>query len=321
MALLLAVCLVFGAGDESEVAPVPNQDEVLAMIRHHLARWEQPMDHYIRRLAIQAPPRESFFVESTIEVHGSLCKTYHRDTQGVERVDLMNQTHLYSLIKLPTEEKWKLSTGGQLDEELHAKHRTVWYSHAWMRTFFQDLETGPTSKLLDPAVWTVTKVTAMKFGEIPVYRVYAQYEGSSWGQTDRRAGYVDIAPARSWAIVRMNMSRGHPVNTYGTEYTYEYDGEFAGVPKVKRVTSRHWSDTTGTRTYSTPHIVTVVELAEQPSFDTSEFTLAHYGLGPPYRSYFGMVAGVGIGIVALVVLIELLRTRRRKGLTWTVAAE
>src|SRR3712207_1942525 len=127
----LLVLLFFAAGDDPPGAALPNQEELVATLRSHLAKREQPLDNFVRRQVTQVPAGDNFTpVEMSVQVHGGYCKTYTRDARGVERVEVMNPSDFFHLTRVPTDEAWKLSHRAQMEVELRTKHKSVWYSHA-----------------------------------------------------------------------------------------------------------------------------------------------------------------------------------------------
>jgi hypothetical protein len=322
MSVILGLFLVLGAGDDGPGPALPDQEKVIATFREQLARRARPVDHFVRRHVAQLPATDAFSaVEWSVQVHGVYCKNHFRDARGVEHVIIMSPDDYFTLVKTPYDESWKLNNRAHLDGEMRSRHQNAWYSHAWLRGNYAEIETGPAGLLLEPPEWTMTRVTSERFGDVPVYRFQVRYKGMRMGTEEQRHGFVDVNPALSWSIVRMSIGHGQE-GSNGTESEYEYEGSFAGLPALKRKTSWNWWITPdGKKQYGEPKIITVVQLTEETDFDRSEFTLDHYGLGPPYRAYLGLAATALVVAVALITLRSWLLTRRRRGLSWAVAAE
>jgi hypothetical protein len=322
----LVYCLTFCFADGSDAtAPpgtvMPNTGALVATFREQLARAQQPLDNFLRRQlhpeGLMGSPLESF-----VQVNGFYRKTYSLDKMGVERVDVLTPSELFGLIKLPGEEAWKLTHQNPLDPDTRQKLKVGWKAEGWVWDDFREIRS--TNGLLEGPGWTFLKVTAERFNEIPVYRFHVTYEAATQYTLDKRAGYVDVNPALSWAVVRTSISHSGFVSS-GIETEYSYEGTVNGLPALRRLQSWYWTETPEGQKEYAPNpantIIDVVEFHDQPTFVASEYTLSHYGLGPPYLTYIAITAALGLAVGCIFALRAWIRRRRSRGLSWAVASE
>jgi hypothetical protein len=130
---------------------------------------------------------------------------------------------------------------------------------------------------------------------------------------------VDVDPALEWAIVKT--SKFHDYDPRRPDFAYEtiytYAAAIHGLPALKRIEVRNcWKAEDGTMHYAPLTTTEFLEFSERSTFDTSEYTLSHYGLGPPYLAYAGLIAAALLALGCFHVVTEWLRQRRRRGLSW-----
>src|SRR5262245_7952438 len=169
--------------------------------------------------------------------------------------------------------------------------------------------------------WTIHKVTSERHRGLPVHRFHFRYERSSQQGPQTIRGYLDVDPT-SWGIVR---SSCYPIPNvqWVHDAEYVYAGMIHGIPKLQRMELRSWHqglDRQFWRPYSL-ETVEVSQFTELETIDPSQFTLGHYGLGPPYKAVAGITAALLLVAGWVYVLRAWYRQRRRRGLSWEVVAQ
>jgi hypothetical protein len=311
------ICVLLLCIDDAAAPPgrvLSNKETLVATFRAHLARYLEPIDNYTRREVTN--PNQLYSEELAEQVHGEYSKIYVRHSNGFEEVSVCTPTEQFQVVKLPYETAWRLSFRGPLEERRfrHHLHRFISkgeYSELDLEGF---LRARPG--------WMVTKVTAERAGNVPVYRFHFKLESQDTANNKRtHHGYLDVDPARSWVLVRASVTSSVSPEAH-REFEFDYSGSIHGLPALRRFVLWYVYRTPDGQVHRNPTRGSeILEFMEQPTVDHSEFTLGHYGLGPPYRVYFAAAATLLVAATAINVLLAWRRQRRRRGLTWAVASE
>jgi hypothetical protein len=310
--LVVFLTILFVGFQDVSAAPgteLPNKDVLLQTLREHYFRAHVDLDQYYRKDTY--PGREQGHLESVVQMHGCYCKAYTRDHLGVERLNVMSPTKFFSLIKVPYEEVWKLSFEQEVDEESCQKRRRGWKNHAWMFDF-GNVDWGLTDLMANRPNAKLTKVTAERFQDKPVYRFHFTRATRTVGESIDRVIHVemDVDPALVWTIIRTVVTyQGR--SDYRQELLFEYEGKVHGVPALKRtrvIASMLQPD--GPMKVIAEH-VTDIQLKEQPTYVAVEYTLGHYGLGSSDTWVYSLIAAGAV--IILGGLIGVVRSRKRRG--------
>lgn len=318
--ILCLLALVQADGDRVASPPgtiLPNRDELVATFRRRLAEYDQPLDHFVRRV-LRDDHNPSGPVELTVHAHGE----YYRSltvvkNSGVQRAEVRTSTEWFGVIKVPPDPKWKLMYQERRRPEADtlAQIRAFSLTRSYLEGGYS-LAHAP----LDGPGWTVTQVTAERVEGKAVYRFHYMPEKTGRGYAVQDPGYWDVDPA-NWLIVR-NGARLDGRSDLIDETELTYNGTVHGMPALKRLKTTRWiTEENGQRRKIPFRTIDVLEFREEPTFSPSEYSLSYYGLGPPYRAILGVAATGALGAGWVYAWGQWRRKRRRRTLTWAVTAE
>lgn len=292
---MLACVLLALLVDDGPTAPpgteLPNKDELVKTVREQFTKRMQPLDNYIRRQGY--PGRAEGLQESFVQINGDYRKSLSKDHLGVERLYVMTPTLFFALVKLPDGPAWKFNYRLETDEAQRERFRKTWLVEAGI-TDHGGVDWDVSALAADPPQAKITKVTAERVNQRPVYRFHFTREIVGEGASNSRArhqeGTLDVDPAQSWALVRASVgSRERPGFLQEAEFTYQ--GLVHGRPALRRSVVRSTQKNSDGQTETLSERTTdVTQYAEQTTFDPTEYAMEFYSQdlpkhGVPYRAY------------------------------------